>query len=40
MAGLDSKLCKASKKKGGTPIQGWIKSIINHVYWIGSTSGM
>ena len=40
IAGLDSKLGKASKKKGGTSIQSWMKGILNHVYWIASKSGM
>eukprot|EP00795_Rhopilema_esculentum_P005350 gene5350-525_t len=37
--GVESKLTKAGQKKGASLIQNWIKAIVNHIYWIASTSG-
>ncbi|CAC5407917.1 unnamed protein product [Mytilus coruscus] len=38
--GVLKKLEAASKKSGGKDIRPWIKSIVNHIYWISSSCGM
>ncbi|CAC5426232.1 unnamed protein product [Mytilus coruscus] len=38
--GVSKKLEAAAKKSGGKDIRPWIKSIVNHIYWISSSCGM
>ncbi|VDI28809.1 Hypothetical predicted protein [Mytilus galloprovincialis] len=38
--GVSKKLEAAAKKRGGKDIRPWIKSIVNHIYWISSSCGM
>ncbi|XP_071145418.1 uncharacterized protein [Mytilus edulis] len=37
--GISKKLEAAAKKSGSKDIRPWIKSIVNHIYWISSSSG-
>ena len=38
-AGVSKKLEQAAKKKEGQTIRPWIKSTVNHMYWIAATCG-
>ncbi|CAC5374863.1 unnamed protein product [Mytilus coruscus] len=38
--GVSKKSEAAAKKSGGKDIRPWIKSIVNHIYWISSSCGM
>lgn len=40
LSGISKKLEAAAKKPGGKDIRPWIKSIVNHIYWISSSCGM
>ena len=40
ITGISKKLEAEAKKKGGKDIRPWIKSIVNHVYWISSSCGL
>jgi hypothetical protein len=37
---VSKKLEAAAKKRGGAEIRPWIKSIVNHCYWIAASSGV
>lgn len=37
--GISKKLEAAAKKRDAGDIRPWIKSIVNHAYWVAATSG-
>jgi hypothetical protein len=39
VSGISKKLEAEAKKKGGKDICPWIKSVVNHIYWISSSCG-
>lgn len=38
--GISKKLETQAKKKNAEDIRPWIKSIVNHTYWVAASSGM
>lgn len=39
VSGISKKLEAEAKKEGGKDIRPWIKSVVNHIYWIWSSCG-
>lgn len=36
--GVEAKLEQVAKKAEGRPIRAWIKSLVNHMYWVAASS--